>query len=174
MSRRGVRRIGEAKESMMPGRSGVRHWRSCLGSLVVIVAVVPIASPVHAANPLQPISDWVALVTGSRQHEVFSSAFVLGLLIFALTTAITHVRARSVWMREERDLRAANETLGARAERAEALLFSEPQLVAVWTRPSEPPVLNGEIPGIYGVAAASRGLSYSSWLDATEARTLEV
>ena len=159
--------------SMMPGRSGVRHWLVCWGSLACLVAVGPVATPAYAAGPLQPIFDWITLVTGSRQHELFSSAFFIGLMIFALTTAITHVRARTVWAREERGLRAGLETLGARAERAEALLFSEPQLIAVWSGPDEAPVLSGELPGMHVAPGGGRGLSFPTWLDAGEMRALE-
>jgi hypothetical protein len=129
---------------MMPGRSGVRRWLLCWGPVGAVVWIGP-AEPASAAGPLQPLSDWVALVTGSRQHELFSSIFVIGLLIFALTTAITHVRARAVWQRSERELRAGNETLGARAERAEALLFSEPQLIAVWARSASMSASSAEV-----------------------------
>jgi signal transduction histidine kinase len=157
---------------MMPGRSGVRRWRLSLGaasSFLVTGAAAQTEKPVAEAG----LNELITALLELKHHQLFSTAFVFGMMIFSLTIAILHVRARSSWVRGERDLRAQVEKLSARAERAETLLFSEPQLLAVWAGRNETPVLTGELPGIYVPAAAGRGLAFSTWLGGTEARTLE-
>ena len=62
--------------------------------------------------------------------------------------------------------------LARRAHRGPALFRAA--ALAVWSGPAEPPILSGELPGIYTPIAGQRGLSFSTWMDALESRGLEV
>jgi signal transduction histidine kinase len=114
-----------------------------------------------------------SLAIGLRHHEVFGIAFSFGLLIFSVTTAALHVRARSGWARAEREMRAELDSLAGRAERAERLLLSEPQLIAVWSGSDGPPELVGGLPGLFVPTSAGRGLALFSWLSQEDARLTE-
>src|SRR5688500_9975687 len=56
-------------------------------------------------------------------------ALLMGLIIFATTTAILHLRERSRWARRERALTAEISALRGAHDRADMLMGSERQLV---------------------------------------------
>jgi signal transduction histidine kinase len=139
----------------------------------LIPSVAAAQSEAPSTTAISTIPDMLAALVGTRHHELFGMAFSFGLLIFAVTTAVLHVRARSVWARADQEARTEIEALAARADRAEALLFSEPQIIAVWTGPDGHPSVAGELPGIFVPSPATPGLSLAAWLDLSEARALE-
>src|SRR5262245_43061824 len=91
----------------MPARSALRRWRSSpsrLAGLLSITAVRAQTSVPATAVP-EPFHDMMSVLVNLRHHELFGLALTSGLLIFAITTAILHVRARSAWHRADREAR---------------------------------------------------------------------
>jgi signal transduction histidine kinase len=107
------------------------------------------------------------------RHELASLALTLGVLIFAVVTSIALVRTRArnaaLIAEAKSEVAAARET----ADRAEALLLAEPQVVVVWRDPKVDPEISGDAMRLIGVPAARRVLAFGSWLDAEQARLIE-
>src|SRR5208282_2615345 len=97
---------------------------------------------------------------------------VLGLVLFAVVTAIMLVRTRAISARVEASSRDEIAALRDELDRANALLLSEPQVMVDWPAASDLPSIDGD-PAIVGVAAPHRVLAFGSWLDAGKARAME-
>lgn len=100
-------------------------------------------------------------------------SLALGLLAFATTTAIVHVRFRR--SANARELAAYGEIsrLEAQIEEGRALLMAEPQIIVVWRDPAAEPEIIGNAPAFTGVAAPSRILAFGSWLTPASAHEIE-
>ena len=146
-------------------------WRR--GFLTAIVgAVFPF--PANAEQqPVLALHEFVASAQDSiDRHEIAVLVVVLGLVLFAVVTAIMLVRARARWTRLETSSRDEIATLRSDLDRANALLFSEPQVMVDWPAGSDEPHIDGD-PGIVGVATPHRVLAFGSWLEAGKASAME-
>jgi signal transduction histidine kinase len=146
-------------------------WRR--GFLTAIVGAV---FPLPASAEQQPVLALHELVASAQdsidRHEIAVLVVVLGLVLFAVVTAIMLVRARTRWARLETSSRDEIATLRSDLDRANALLFSEPQVMVDWPAGSDEPHIDGD-PAIVGVAAPHRVLAFGSWLDAGKALAME-
>jgi hypothetical protein len=97
------------------------------------------------------------------RHEIAVLVLVLGLLLFAVVTAIMLVRARTRSARTETWSRDEIATLRNDLDRANALLLSEPHVVVDWPAASDLPRIDGD-PAVVGVSAPHRVLAFGSWL----------
>ena len=156
----------------MPANSWLRRWPTGLATALPMIlagaAEAQTSTPVQAWSLESAFGSFLSM----KYHELFGFAFFFGLIIFSMTTAILHMTLRSGWIRRDRQARAEIVALGARADRAEILLLSEPQIIAVWTGPDEAPSITGSLPGIE-VAADARGLFGTGWLEGEDARALQ-
>ena len=142
------------------------------GLLAAIGATTP--APVHA-DPQPAISLQEFVVGASRsinRHEIVALVLILGLLLFAVVTAIMLVRARSRAARLEASAQDEIARLRGDLDRANALLQSEPQVVVDWPAASDEPSIEGE-PEVVGATAPHRVLAFGSWLDAGKAAAME-
>ena len=84
----------------MPGairtRGGSFKARPRRGGFLAIAATVLLpATPARADILDFPIESYVARLTGLNQHDVAGLALTLGILLFAVVTAVMLVRTRS-------------------------------------------------------------------------------
>ncbi len=100
-------------------------------------------------------------------------ALVIGVIAFATTTAIVHVRFRARTSAREAAAFGEISRLEARIEEVHALLLAEPQVVVVWRDPDTEPEIIGNTSAFTGVAAPTRVLAFGSWLSPTSAREVE-
>ena len=146
-------------------------WRR--GFLTAIAGAV---FPFPASAEQQPVLALHELVVSAQdsidRHEIAVLVVVLGLILFAVVTAIMLVRARTRWTRLETSSRDEIATLRSDLDRANALLFSEPQVMVDWPAGSDEPRIDGD-PGIVGVATPHRVLAFGSWLEAGKAFAME-
>jgi signal transduction histidine kinase len=146
-------------------------WRR--GFLSAIVGTV---FPFPASAEQKPVLALHALVASAQdsidRHEIAVLVVVLGLVLFAVVTAIMLVRARTRWTRLETSSRDEIASLRSDLDRANALLFSEPQVMVDWPAGSDEPHIDGD-PAIVGVAAPHRVLAFGSWLEAGKAFAME-
>src|SRR5438477_6542697 len=129
------------------------------------------AAPLPGAAPVSLEAILHALSTLDR-HEIVSLALTLGILVFAVTTAIALVRTRT---RSSARLAAARHEIARlrdEADRAVTLLLSEPQVVVMWREPGKDPLILGDGVKLAGGSPSRRGLAFGSWLGLEEARTL--
>jgi len=151
--------------------SFARPWLG--GFAVAMGALLP--PPAHAEEP-QPVLVLHELVLGATRsidrHEVAALVLIVGLLLFAVVTAITLLRMRTRLVRLEASSHDEIATLRNDLDRANALLLSEPQVMVDWPAGSGEASIDGD-PDIVGVAEPYRVLAFGSWLDATRATAME-
>src|ERR1700726_673456 len=128
------------------------------------------AEPIDAAT----VGAYVFAVSKIDRHEIAGLALTLGILCFAVVTAIMLVRTRRRLAETEAAARDQAITLRARADRANALLQSEPQVVIAWSTTDEEPEIIGD-PGLVtdmvtSLAAPDHVLVFGSWLAPEQAR----
>jgi len=141
-----------------------------------LTAMIGAVFPLPASAEQQPVLALHELVVSAQdsidRHEIAVLVVVLGLVLFAVVTAIMLVRARARWTRLETSSRDEIATLRSDLDRANALLFSEPQVMVDWPAGSDEPRIDGD-PAIVGVAAPHRVLAFGSWLEAGKASAME-
>jgi len=106
------------------------------------------------------------------RHEVAVMALVLGLILFAVVTAIMLLRTRVRLTRLDAWSRDEIATLRNGLDRANALLYAEPQVMIDWPAGADEPAIDGE-PDIVGVDAPHKVLAFGSWLEAGRALAME-
>jgi len=153
-------------------RSG-SYARPLLGGFsIAIGALRPL--PARAAD--QPQLVLHELVLGASRsidrHEVAVLVLLVGLLAFAVVTAIMLLRTRSRFARLEASSHDEVAELHNGLDRANALLLSEPQVMVEWPAASDEPSIDGD-PAIVGASAPYRVLAFGSWLDAARATAME-
>jgi signal transduction histidine kinase len=104
--------------------------------------------------------------------DVTILALVLGLLLFAVVTAIMLMRARTRYARFEAQSHDQITGLRDKLDRAKALLLSERQVMVDWLAAADRPNIDGD-PEILGVAEPHRVLAFGSWLDAGKAAEMD-
>ena len=127
-------------------------------------------APAHAADVLGGAARSIAALDPGT---LVGLSLALGLLAFATTTAIVHVRFRRAARAREEHAFAEISRLEAQIEEGRALLMAEPQIVVVWRDPTGDPEIIGNTPAFTGVAAPGRILAFGSWLSAPSAREID-
>ena len=141
-----------------------------------LLAAVGAAWPVSARADQPPILTLNQLVLDASRsidrHEIAVLVVLLGLLMFAVVTAILLVRARTRSARFEVAAHDEIAALRADVDRANALLRSEPQILVHWPAGSDEAAIEGD-PALVGVSTRHRVLAFGSWLDAARASAME-
>jgi signal transduction histidine kinase len=152
-----------------PARAGVACGKA-LGTAAGLLA------PGYADASEQPSLALQALVLSAHrsldQHALAFLVLILGVMLFAVVTAILLVRSRVRAMRLEAWSHDEIARLRDEVDRAQALLLSEPQLVIVWPAGSDEPIIDGD-PAALGLFAAHRALAFGTWLDAGKSSAIE-
>ncbi|HMK70830.1 MAG TPA: PAS-domain containing protein [Xanthobacteraceae bacterium] len=147
-----------------------RRW---LGGFPIAIGAA-CAGPACAAD--KPILGLHELVVGASRsigrHEIAVFVLLVGLLVFAVVTAIMLMRTRARSARLEAAAHDEIATLRADLDRANALLASEPQVMVDWPPASDQPSIEGD-PSIVGVSAPHRVLAFGTWLQAGGASAME-
>ncbi len=155
---------------------GFAHpWQHAFVAIIAAtLSGVTLSWPVRAAE--QPSLALHELVLSAHRsidrHEIATFVLVLGLMLFAVVTAILLVRTRTRSARLESWSRDEIAALRNDLDRANALLLSEPHIVVDWPAASDMPRIDGD-PAVVGVSAPHRVLAFGSWLDASKARAME-
>nr|WP_246669137.1 PAS domain-containing sensor histidine kinase [Ancylobacter sp. TS-1] len=132
------------------------------------------SSPARAETRLPAFaSDAFAVLATQDPSALIGLALVVGLIVFATTTAIVHLRFRRQSLRREAEAFGEISRLESQIEEARALLMAEPQIVVVWRDPAADPEIIGNTPAFTGVAAPSRILAFGAWLTPGSAREIE-
>ncbi|HVY00019.1 MAG TPA: PAS-domain containing protein [Pseudorhodoplanes sp.] len=164
---------------MSRARSGARRADSLRSgfhaSSLAVASTLALVQPA-AANDLAlsvtPALYWQALLS-LNQSEAAALALVLGVIFFAVMTAIMLVRTRIAASQREAELRGQIMTLTAEVDRVNALLLSEPQVIVAWAAAAEEPEIVGDIGIIAQASAPRRVLAFGSWLDAEQAQAMD-
>jgi signal transduction histidine kinase len=106
-------------------------------------------------------------------YEIAVLALTLGLLFFAVTTAILLVRTRLRAAAADARFRDQIITLNAEGDRINALLLSEPQILVSWAAAGTVPDILGDVTLVTSAAAPQRVLAFGSWLEPDKAQAME-
>jgi signal transduction histidine kinase len=162
-------------------RAHSRASATICGGLAALATALPAlccgtAAAEEAGGSAEPtlITAYVSAFWQLDRHEVAALALTLGILCFAVVTAILLVRTR----RRLGDVEAAarDESIAAKAsiDRAYALLLSEPQMLIAWAASAaDEPEIIGDPRRVTGIDAPQRVLAFGTWLDAEAASNME-
>jgi len=161
----------------MPGtirkRCGKTHpWRGRFAQGAALAMLLP--HPASAQGRLlHPFSDYLDAFASLERHELAALILSLGVILFAVATAIALLRTRA---RATQRLAAAHSEINAlREERdgAIALLFSEPQVIVVWPAGADEPDITGDVSILLRTPLPRRVLAFGTWLRPEQARAME-
>jgi signal transduction histidine kinase len=157
-------------------KSGGPRARPRLGGFgAAAIAIVATAAPALAAEGTPPslfrtvLSAFAAL----ERHEIAALALTLGVVWFAVVAAIALLRTRAGAATRERTARTEIIALRDQADRANALLHAEPQVIIAWPASGEEPEIVGEASIVTPAPVPRRVLAFGTWLDPERARAME-
>lgn len=110
---------------------------------------------------------------GLDRQEIAALVLTLGVLCFAVTTAILLVRTRSRAATAEAALRDQIGMLRAESDRFNALIRSEPQILVSWAAADNQPDIVGDPTLVTSAAAPQRVLAFGGWLEPDKAQAME-
>ena len=117
-------------------------------------------------------SPYFAALARLEQHELAALALILGVLVFAVFTAVLLVRTRA---RGAANARAARETIAAlkaQVDQFTGLFLSEPLVLVSWPAAGGEPQILGETLAITGDANRDHVLAFGAWLTIDDARAM--
>src|SRR5262249_34389249 len=115
----------------------------------------------------------IAGLTALERHEIAALALTLGVVFFAVLAAIALVRTRARASESEAAARAEIIALRDQADRANALLLAEAQVIIAWPASGEEPEIVGDPAILTPTPIPRRILAFGTWLDPERARAME-
>jgi signal transduction histidine kinase len=149
-----------------------RHERFA-GALIGATILLP--GTARAADRLSShvIADYFDAFAALERHEIAALALTLGVILFAVVTAIALVRTRR---RAALALAAKQAEINAQRERrdlAEEMMFAEPLVVVTWRAGSDEPGILGDPATVTHAPVPRRVLAFGTWLAAGDAHALD-
>jgi signal transduction histidine kinase len=146
-------------------RRGLGRSATAIGALM--------ASTAGAAEQSAPALHRLALNAhrGFTEYEIAVLALTAGAIVFAIVTAIVLVRTRRRAARLQAVARHETAALRDEADRAKALLFSEPQVVIDWPAAADEPSIEGDTAAL-GLPGGQDLLVFDHWLESGKAAVM--
>lgn len=135
-----------------------------LGGLLSSVSVNSLLASEQSASPMSIFLE---------NQTLFGVSVFLGLVLFATTTSVLHIRSRNEAQNLENNLNAENNELRIKLDRARVFLSAEPQIIIAWGSASGEPDIEGDIALVSDVPIARRVLGFGSWLKPVPAQEME-
>ncbi len=161
---------------MIRATSGSLHAHPRRGGFLVAVATTLLCvTPARADGFALPslLDPYIAALASLDRHEIAALTLTLGILFFAVVTAILLVRTRVRAERVEISLRDGIIKLKADLDRTSALLLSEPQIIVAWAAADDKPEIIGDTTMVTPASAPHRVLAFGTWLEPEQARSME-
>jgi signal transduction histidine kinase len=142
-------------------------------------AAAAVANGAAPAAALADLSDGAASPTyldalaALDRYEIAVLTLTLGVILFAVVTAIMLLRTRSRAQRNEAQARAEIVALKAELDRTGTLLLSEPQVIVTWAAASDEPQILGDTAIVTRIPVPRRALAFGSWLEPDKAHAME-
>jgi signal transduction histidine kinase len=127
---------------------------------------------IPGADNASPLVVYVMAVSRLDRHEIAALALTLGILCFAVVTAVMLVRTRRRLAATEAAARDEAIALRAKVERANALLMSEPQVVIAWSTTEDEPEISGDPRFVTEIGTPESVLDFDQWLDPDQSRAI--
>jgi signal transduction histidine kinase len=141
-------------------------------ALSALLAFTP-GHAVAATGAVTRLTGDVSALLLVLRPEIAALALALGILCFAVVTAVLLLRTRA--RLAEAEAAARDETAASKAaiDRAYALLLSEPQILVAWTVGAEAPEIIGDPTLLTPVGTPHGVLAFGTWLAPDAARAME-
>ena len=136
-------------------------------------ALLVLTAPAQSQDTGSVLAAYGAALADLSRHEIAALALTLGVLCFAVVTAIMLVRTRARIGEIEAFARDESVALRAEIDRSHALLLSEPQIVVAWPAATDEPQILGDTSVITPASTPHRVLAFGTWLSAEEAGAME-
>ncbi len=142
--------------------------------LGAVIATTACCAPARADDsyPMVVGIAYIEALKNLEQHEIAGLALFLGVLCFAVVTAIMLVRSRERMATERTRARTEVARLEGEIDRLYGLLLAEPQVIVAWNRNATPQII-GDPSIIAPDLTADRVLDYPGWLRPEQALALE-
>jgi len=156
--------------------------RFCIARMVLAaLALSPAAAALAAESPRGPggaegpglFDAYLAAFLALDRHELAAMALTLGILCFAVITAILLVRTRARLADTEAAARDEGIAAKAAVDRAYALLLAEPQILVAWAAGSTHPEIIGDPALVAAPGEPQRILAFGTWLRPDRAAEME-
>jgi signal transduction histidine kinase len=108
-----------------------------------------------------------------NSSEMAAAVLTLGVLLFAVVTAIMLVRMRLRASAAEAASRDEIMALKTERDRLNALLMSEPQILISWAAADNEPDILGDTALVTSASVPQRALAFGSWLEPDKAQAME-
>jgi signal transduction histidine kinase len=159
------------------GRSGQQSlpWRGGFDQACIIAAgtLLPETASAEARPTLRPIADYIDAFVTFERHEIAALALSLGIILFAVATAIALLRTRGRAAQQLAARQAELNELREERDRANALLLSESQVIVVWPAGADEPDISGDVSLITRSPVPRRVLAFGMWLAPDDAHAME-
>ncbi len=162
-----------AETTRWRGVAQIALWRRVGSTLGLAAALLGAAATPSEAASDGMLSGYLAAFAALDRNEIAALALTLGVLFFAVTTAILLVRTRHRAALDEANLRDQIGALRAEADRFNALLLSEPQILVSWAAGHDEPEIIGDAALLTPASVPQRVLAFGSWLEPAKAQAME-
>ncbi len=161
---------------MIRGRcaNSTHPWRDGFGTAVAAGAAILLPDVAAAETPLRPMTDYVTAFAELEAHEIAVLALTLGVIVFAVVTAIALLRTRARSALQFAAQQAEINELREARDRATALLLSEPQVIVVWPAGADDPEISGDVTLLLRTPLPRRVLAFGTWLAPENAQALDI
>src|SRR5256885_7934581 len=139
---------------------------------IVAATLLPGTASAESRPTLRPITDYLDAFTALNRHEIAALALTLGVILFAVATAIALLRTRKRAAARLARRRVEINELREERDRANALLLSEPQVIVVWPAGADEPDISGDVSLIMRTPLPRRVLAFGTWLGPENAHTM--
>ncbi|MGL4728467.1 MAG: ATP-binding protein [Bosea sp. (in: a-proteobacteria)] len=110
-----------------------------------------------------------ATLLSTATHGAIGASLIMGMAVFALSTALLHLRAGKSWRQKEERMRAELMRAQSEHERIHAVAGAEKQLIISWTGQGAEPALEGD----WGFSQAGAPLAFGNWAKPDDAQALQ-
>ncbi|HEY1543000.1 MAG TPA: PAS-domain containing protein [Xanthobacteraceae bacterium] len=117
-------------------------------------------------------SPYIAAFARLQQHEIAALALIVGVVFFAVFTAILLVRTRAGAAANATAAREKVAALKTQLDQLTGLLLSEPQVLVSWPAAIDEPQILGDALAITGNADPAQVLAFGAWLAAGDAQAM--
>src|SRR5262249_5964746 len=142
----------------------------CISFVAYAQAQQPDGHP--AARGGSMLAAYVNAFTQLTRHEIAALALTLGILCFAVVTAILLWRTRRRLSCTAHAAHHAGIALRAEVDRVHALLLSEPHILVSWAAADDVPEIVGDSSLVVDGEAPDGVLTFGSWLDPDQAQAM--
>ena len=159
------------------GGSTIAHPRR-YGFFAVTTLLALVTAPAHAellgqVPGLHHFDVYINAFAELNRSDVVAMVLTLGVLLFAVVTAIMLVRTRARAASADAASHDQIMTLKAERDRFNALLMSEPQILVSWAAADNEPDILGDIALVTNASMPQRALAFGSWLEPDKAQAME-